>query len=71
MLARGGATVKPGTLKHRVTLARAASAAAEERTLTCATCTAPTPREGEVYCLSCKMYWTDVDVGMFDQQEDY
>jgi len=51
-------------------LQAARTMAAEERTLTCATCDAPTPREGETHCLSCKIYWEDVRNGMFNTEDD-
>lgn len=54
--------------KHRVTVVRAEQMAAEERTLTCETCTAPTPRDGEKYCLSCKSYWEDVRNGLWSDE---
>lgn len=56
-------------MKHRITLQAARTMAAEERTLTCATCDAPTPMEGETHCLSCKTYWEDVSNGLWDKEE--
>lgn len=35
----------------------------------CKTCAAPA-LEDEPYCLSCKMYWEDVDSGAFDYWEE-
>jgi hypothetical protein len=27
--------------------------------------------DDDIYCIHCKMYWQDVDNGLFDQQEEW
>lgn len=36
-----------------------------EEVKTCVTCT-KMPEDGSVYCLHCRLYWTDVSNGLFN-----
>lgn len=49
----------------RVTIPQALAEAQEVAGITCATCTG-IALEDSRYCLSCGIYWADVDRGMFD-----
>lgn len=35
----------------------------------CRTCERPSEGEGKPYCLSCSIYWEDVENGLFDREE--
>lgn len=42
----------------------------EVKNIVCETCTNVTV-EGDIYCLSCRSYWDDVENGLFDRIGGY
>lgn len=45
-----------------------ADALEDEAALKCRSCSA-VPDEGEIYCLHCRLYWDEVDNGLFSDAE--
>lgn len=35
----------------------------------CRTCDRPSEGEGKPHCLSCRIYWEDVENGLFDRED--
>lgn len=40
----------------------------EADSVTCKTCAAPADDEHDPYCMSCAIYWKDVENGLFDDK---
>lgn len=59
-----------GTKVSRVRAVLDAEAEVEETaSWKCRTCPRPSEGEDKPYCLSCRIYWEDVENGLFDRED--